>query len=660
MMIMRRDEDHVRSTHGQDSLGNTILNPSSYSQIAADQSHPPKLTIQDLPPELLIQVFTYLDPIYLNTLRLVCKRWNHAINDREVWMKSFQMRFNIPITSLSFPTISQSLNWMREYSTRLQVIKDWKRGNSVHKIYQILNNEQRFNDMTMIDFNMNKILIYDTKFNNISMGNLSDGKNQSFIPGNNNGFLTNIMCFDINWKYLVTGLKNGEINLRNLYTSTSVSQRSSNLKFEPSNDNDYTAIMCLLMNNDTVISGSYGGFLRIWNLLGNILKEFELGEVIYNISSDFRKFIIVNTKTQIYVINYQTHEILSIIEIGFTVNDEVTDSFAYEVLIKLKNKLDVDYGSQRIIVCYKSSIRVFSFCNSLVQRELDLNKDEQILESHFQIASNHKFLNRNSNLVGQDGLLYGNLVSDGSIIVWNVRDESRMIVPNIRIYPELNHKKYSHGIHNAIVHNDLLEVTSFNLNGSVVVVGGFNGLTNVYDVFTGKFLREISIKFPKRFPYMQSSLVPITSIELNPNQVDNNGIIVCGDTIQYFEFGEIKEIKQKGNNQQLQKQVNNGSHNKNEHKKKIRDEMEDYNHQIHQRNKNHELLDKYNGTVYENEEEEYMMALAISESYHSSREMSINGSSSLPDISDTGIGGFDEEEMDEELRRALELSLIEN
>lgn len=657
---MRHEEDHARSTHGQDSLGNTILNSSSYSQIVADQSHPPKLTIQDLPPELLIQVFTFLDPIYLNTLRLVCKRWNHAINDREVWMKSFQMRFNIPITSLSFPTISQSLNWMREYSTRLQVIKNWKRGNSVHKIYQILNNEQRFNDMTMIDFNMNKILIYDTKFNNISMGNLSDGKNQSFIPGNNNGFQTNILCFDINWKYLVTGLKNGEINLRNLYTSTSVSQRSSNLKFEPSNDNDYTAIMCLLMNNDTVISGSYGGFLRIWNLQGNILKEFELDEVIYNISSDFRKFIIVNTKTQIYIINYQTYEILSIIEIGFIVNDEVVDPFAYEVLIKLKNKLDVDYGSQRIIICYKSSIRVFGFGNSLVQRELELNNDVQILESHFQIASNHKFLNRNPNLVGQDGLLYGNLLSDGSIIVWNVRDEARMIVPIIRIYPELNHKKYSHGIHNAILHNDLLEVTSFNLNGSVVAVGGFNGLTNVYDVFTGKFLREISIKFPKRFPYMQSSLVPITSIELNPNQVDNNGIIVCGDTIQYFEFGEIKEIKQRGNNQQLQKQVNNGSHNKNEHKKKIKDEMEDYNHQIHQRNKNHDLLDKYNGTVYDDEEEEYMMALAISESYHSSREMSINGSSSLPDVSEIGVGGFDEEEMDEELRRALELSLIEN
>ena len=122
-------------------------------------------------------------------------------------------------------------------------------------------------------------------------------------------------------------------------------------------------------------------------------------------------------------------------------------------------------------------------------------------------------------------------------------------------------------------------------------------------------------------------------------------------------------MRQKGSGQRLQKQVNNGSNNKNEHKKKIRDEMDDYHLQIHQRNKTNEMLDKYNGTAYEDEDEEYMMALAISESYHSSREMSINGSSSLPEFYDPGItsgGGFDEEEMDEELRRALELSLIEH
>ena len=35
----------------------------------------------------------------------------------------------------------------------------------------------------MVDFGMNKILTYDKRYNNISIGKLSDGKNQGFIPG---------------------------------------------------------------------------------------------------------------------------------------------------------------------------------------------------------------------------------------------------------------------------------------------------------------------------------------------------------------------------------------------------------------------------------------------------------------------------------------------
>lgn len=123
---MRHDEDNALVSNEQDSLGNTIVNPSS-SSCSTDLSHLPKSTIHDFPPELLIRIFTYLDPIYLNTLRLVCKQWNHTISDREVWMKSFQMSFNMSINSLSFPTISQSLNWLREYFTRLQVLKNWKK-----------------------------------------------------------------------------------------------------------------------------------------------------------------------------------------------------------------------------------------------------------------------------------------------------------------------------------------------------------------------------------------------------------------------------------------------------------------------------------------------------------------------------------------------------
>ncbi|KHC68665.1 ubiquitin ligase complex F-box protein UFO1 [Candida albicans P75010] len=663
MTSIEEEEDHT-----QDSLGNTIINPSQKIESTNQIINHPKLSINDLPSELLIQIFTHLDPIYLNSLRLVCKHWNYIINDKELWMKSFQLRFNIPITSSSFPSLSQSSNWMNEYFMRLQVNKNWKRGISIHKTYQIINNEHRFNDLTMVDFGMNKILTYDKRYNNISIGKLSDGKNQGFIPGGNiNGFSTDVLCFDINWNYLVIGTKNGEIILKNLYTSTSsVSQRSSVTKFDTIDEE--SPIMDIIMNKDVIISGSFEGIIKCWDLQGKIVKKINLEEeVIYNISSDFKKHIIVNTDRHIFVIDYQTGEIISKIDLGFIINEN--ESIEYDLLIRSKNKLDVDYGTQKIIICYKSFIRVFYFDNhNYSHRELKLEKDIEIIDSHFQIAPPNKFFNRNTYVVGQDGLLYGNLLSDGSVIIWNVREDSLLITPIIQIYPQLNHKKYSHGLNHAITRHNLLEITSFAMNGTMIAIGGYNGLTNLYDVFTGKFIREISVKYPTRFQHMHNSLVPITSIQLNPNQIDNNGIIICGDAVQYFEFGEIKQPPGKSSSsqrrgqqqqQQLQKSLNNRG--KSESVKKIRDGLEDYDEEIYRQLHTDKLLDKYNGNKYEDEDEELMMALALSESMNNSRdasEISINESLLTPD--DKSQLEEDEQEMDEELRRALELSLIEH
>ncbi|KAF6063251.1 hypothetical protein FOB64_006249 [Candida albicans] len=186
------------------------------------------------------------------------------------------------------------------------------------------------------------------------------------------------------------------------------------------------------------------------------------------------------------------------------------------------------------------------------------------------------------------------------------------------------------------------------MNGTMIAIGGYNGLTNLYDVFTGKFIREISVKYPTRFQHMHNSLVPITSIQLNPNQIDNNGIIICGDARR----GQQQQ-------QQLQKSLNNRG--KSESVKKIRDGLEDYDEEIYRQLHTDKLLDKYNGNKYEDEEEELMMALALSESMNNSRdasEISINESLLTPD--DKSQLEEDEQEMDEELRRALELSLIEH
>lgn len=669
-----------RSEVVSDNLGNTTTIHHT------KPIHQQQIFINDLPDEVLIHTFSQLDPSSLNCLRLVCKKWNHVINDKETWIKLFRNRFGILTTASSFPSVTHGSNWMNEYFARLQVIRNWKRGISTHQTYQMVNSEVGSgNGLALCEFKMNKLALFDKLLGNISFGNLDSGKTQSFIPGMMN---MDILSFDMNFNYLVMGKKNGGIVVKNLIISTSISQRGSVNNFELAEE-ERSPVSSVIINSYVdkngaavdVISGLVDGVLRCWGLHGKLKNKVELDSSVLNIKSDFSKHIIVNTVKSVYVLKFDNLEVLGHANLDVSVCDE--EAIHVEQLIQLRSSLNVDFGGENIIICHDKSIRVYDFhCTGI--RKLDFENDgETIVQTQLQTVTKTSLNNVNLNVVGGDGLLCGNLLSDGSIIVWNVREISTYkIEPQLRFIPELNHKKILGRIHNAVLNGQLLAVSTFALNASVIAVSGYNGLTCIYDVFTGKFLREVSIKFPKRFDHMQHYPKLVEYVKLNPDQQDTNGVIICGDVMQYFEFGKINSRRLSSSSKKA-KQVNIGSHGKHESKKKIRDGMDEYHRQLHVQNRTEELFDRYNGTEYDDEEEEMRIALAMSENMYSNGSSQVDvGVTTATDADDdlqralelskveAGDGEVElqeevidvveDEEVDEALRRALELSLIEH
>ncbi|KAI5961220.1 uncharacterized protein KGF55_004145 [Candida pseudojiufengensis] len=626
--------DDNNSAIDTDSFGNTIT-PPNLIDIPKKQS----IFINDLPDEILIQILSQLDPLLLNNLRLVCKKWNYIMNDKETWIRSFQIRFGIQSNMTSFPSVTNSNNWMNEYFSRLQIMKNWKRGNSIHQSYRLIVHE--YDDLlSLCDFKMNKICLLDKRSTNISFGNLDSGKNQSFIPGDN-AHLENLTCC-INWNYLVIGKSTGDIVLKNLITSTSLSQRVSFIIFDVPEE-EKSAITAITMNQYVdknaasvdVISGSFNGLLQCWSINGQLKLQIDLKESIYNVNSDFKNYIITNTRNHLYVLDFETLNILNKVELGINiVYYEDPETIVSSIS---RNTLNVDYGGKSIVITFMSLIKVFNF-HDVGVRTLTLKNGVRAKKVKFQTCYPNKILNRNENIIGSDGLLVGVLLNDDSIMVWNIRENSNSsIVPQYRIYPELNYKKLSSRLNYEISRLELSKITTFALNSSILAVSGYNGLTYIYDVFTGKFLREISIKFPKRFEQMHHHLQFTTEIKLNPDPFNTNGLIICGEYIQYFQFGELIN-QNKSNKSKKPKQINLGVHNKHESKKKITDGMDEYNRQLNQQKQTNQLFDKYNGTIYDDDEEEMRIALAMSENLHSNQN----------------------EEMDEDLKLALELSMIEN
>ncbi|RLV94285.1 hypothetical protein JA1_001885 [Spathaspora sp. JA1] len=632
-----------KETEERDVLGNTIYTSHITENTNWESHH--KSNINELPTELLIAIFSQLDPVYLNLIRLVCKRWNFVINDRETWTNAFTNKFHTPKI---FPSLSS--NCMTEYFMRLNIIKNWKKGHAIHSFYQLINNEYRFNDLTRCDFTQDRIMIFSKRHGNITSGNLHSGRNQSYIPGGSN---LNISCVAMNGNYLLMGKLNGEVHLKNLVTSTSVSSRSSYQVFSSGEQQDLP-VMCVCMNDNPdkfktrvdAITGGYNGIVKCWNFQGKLVKSFQFEQqIVYNVASDFQKYIILNTDSKLVIIDYQSLEIVHELDLGLTIeNTEDPNNASYfQNLIQSKNKLDVDYVDKNIIICYDTIIKVFNFESGIRQRQLDLKTS--IVKSYLQTCSEHKLLSNNSRnrtIIGSDGLLYVNLLADDSVIIWNVREDSSKIEPIVHIQPSLNYMKYSPMLHDAIVQRDLPYIVDIAITSTILAVCGYNGLCNIYDVYTGKFLREISLKFPKKFEHMHDRLIGDVYIKLNPNQIDCNGVIVCGDTVQYFQFGDLQPVNL--SKTKKQKSINLGVHSKHESKKKIKDGMDEYTSQKYNQKMTHALLDKYNGTQYDDEDEELSIALAISQSYQ-------NSSKGESDSSE-----FIDPSLDDDLLLAIELS----
>lgn len=626
--------------------------------------------INDLPIEVLINIFGNLEMTQLGSVRMVCKNWNQAVSAKETWVKSFSLKFG---AHLKFPSVTNLSLWMQEYFTRLKIYKKWNKARGKHQSYQLINNEYRNIDFALVDFdrnqNLGKLLTFSKRFGIVTTCNAVDGKSQTFVPSL---FYSQISAYSMNWNYLLMGLRDGTLILRNLTTSGTNSSSLTKYDSIPGDEGDDLSddlITATAMNSysnmdkfklraDT-ISGSSQGKLRFWNTSGKLLHQLNFDKAILNIKSDFNKFVIMNTATSIFIIDFQDYQILCEIDL----EDEILVSGSHENIYNYYgtrseeevNDLDIDFGDYNIILCYRNAINVYNFRNieNILHRQLILDDGITIVKSQLQTTAFRKVSivgTRDLTVAGKDGLFYGNVLSDTSVIIWNIRQNGPIIL-QCQIWPSFSK-------HHPTIPPDIPHVgyiTSFALNSSVVAVGGYNGFTNVYNIFTGEFIKEVSMKFPRKFDHMYTRLVPINAIKLNEDQLQANGVIICGDTIQYFQFGDKDKLF---DNEILTKAKKRA--NKINLKYSIMDELNDYDEDQYNKKQMELLYDKYNGNEWEDEQEQLSTAIALSQSSANDLEADLQLALELSKAAENTVEAVEEYEEDEELKRILELSLIDN
>lgn len=555
----------------QDSVGNTY-------NTEEDESHlKHKAHINDLPSEVLLNVFCNLSPVDLKDIRLVCRQWKDVVLDKAAWIRAFDNRF---LTGEVFSSVTGSQSWILEYFGRVALLRTWAKAKSISKLYS-LNSEYMAVDRVAADFVHDRLLTFSHMLGTVTSCTLTLGKNQVFIPEHH--LFSRTLVFDVNWNYLCVCLASGEVYLKNLITATSSgSQRLSvstiaslgepivDVKLSPECDK-------YRERTDIVLMTSSGG-IKFLNLNGKILFDLALDEPALFIDTDFKKSVVALTSAHIYIIDFQKKLMVQKIQHGWEFDE-------------IPPVCDVDFFDLSVILGYNNIFRVFHISgNEYLETEGESPPDTIIIDGTIQDCSKE----RDDSVAGGDGRLYALILSDGSVCVFELREAKRTIAFKTRIMP-FTDDRTPRNIHS---------FTKVALNSSVIAIGALADWLHFYDAHSGQYLREAP-KVSKKLTH--DRMVPILCIKFAPSGA--SGVVVSGDVVQYFRYGDLPPEAKRPNAPQA-----SDLSNKRAIQQHIKTQLNEYEELEHNKHQAAVLADKFNGTTFESEQEELRMAMALSAS----------------------------------------------
>lgn len=558
---------------------------------------PQSVHINDLPHEILLDVFAQMHPVELKDLRLVCRKWNDVVSDKHAWTKAFHNRFG---TGNVFASVTGSRMWLTEYLGRVAVSRKWSKGRAFSHSFALTNNEfgLRIPPRVFVDFAHDRLLTFARFSGAISMCTMSTGRNQVFFP--ENSMLSMGMAADCNWSHLCVGKPNGEVLLKNLLTSSATASGMQGVTTLQGQTDD--PILSITMNdvfhkhleNAEIIAGTTEGLLLLWSstkLLRTIFVSEATG--VLEVASDFSSIVIAVTEDEIVCYELKTGEETHRIKHGIPFSSD----FGFHV----------DVAGRNVICHNESEIRVFHLSDEVYVRRTTAPADVTILSGKLQRS---KRKTRDQEIAGGDGRLFALIFSDGSVSTFNIRDTDSEIKFLTRIKP-----RYDAPI-------GILDWTAVELNSSVIAIGLVPNYVHFYDAYLGEYLRE-GVKVLRKL--FREGEPPIRHIEFSDTQA--SGVIVSGSVAQYFRFGDNAVVaKKKPSIPQTEGSSRNVMH------QQIKSQLEDYETLENARRQAELMADRYNGTELDSELEELRVAMALS-------------ASSVPETSE-----------DDELERALALS----
>lgn len=628
----------------QDSVGNTI------EPDVGRFEH--KVNINDLPGEVLLNIFCYLSPMDLRDIRLVCTHWNNVVLDKAAWTRAFDSRFR---TGSVFASVTGSSLWILEYFGRVALLRSWAKAKSVAKLYTLVNSEYGLVDRVAADFVHDRLLTFSKTLGTVTSCTLTLGKNQVFIPETQLFAMT--LAFDVNWNYLCVGTFNGDVYLKNLITATSSASNRRSISTlascdEPIVDVKLNPELDKHRERADVLFVTKSGLVSFVNLNGVCLHKLTLTEPVVHMDTDFKTNMVVITATNIIVADF----------LSKSVKYSIPHNWHFEAKPVV---CDVDLHDLNVVLGHENTFRVFHLSDeNQSMAEGTVGQNSIIING--TLLENDRI--RDSSVAGGDGRLYALTLSDGCVAVFELREAVSPIAFKTVILP-FDDDRTPQNIH---------MYTKVALNSSVIAIGALADWLHFYDAHSGHYLRE-GPKVPRKLT--RDGVVPILYIKFAPK--GSIGVVVSGDVVQYFRYGDLPPESKNPNAPQA---CDLG--NKRAIQQSIKAQLNEYDELEHNKQQAADLADKFNGTAFDNELEELRVAMALSASTVNEEDSELERALELlredglssepkpfedewevyplnmePQVGTSGVlesksNGYNSE--DEMLQKVLQLSLLEN
>ncbi|KAI3656656.1 hypothetical protein MP638_003444 [Amoeboaphelidium occidentale] len=489
----------------------------------------------DLPVEIVVHIFAFLEPKSLNLCIQVCKIWLKIIKDDSCWRAAYGRLWPRP------PFHRISTTWRAEYTLRVNLANMFLKstgGFKQHNSNFSIQFQPRIGTVhkLLVNFDHDKILCASLESGSAVFCDSKTGKvSKEQILLKDENVLSDATCVKLGLARIVCGFSDGKVTVISQLKDEADARHQ--VLFNGIHRDRITCIEILSARDGSdafYLFGSVDGRISLWQAgSGTFVKSFKTDSEVYSIAVDnIKKKLVASCKKSIHVWKISSwNEMMSISEASDDVPETVI-AFNIQNSSSCKQFL-LDTESDLAFIPFESKVEVYHLQKKVLVQTLDIGASGRITTIAWDGETEEASTGESDEALNRRRCAFVAGTDSGQCHVWDI---SRLLEEK-EISP-----KPSYCLGNHLISSP---VSSLQIDFFKAVIGYSNGCIKVFDFLSGQELLSLNGKYVRnqeisrrRREFPNSSSSPINCIIMSNSVI----AIAVENTVRVWDFDVNNEF----------------------------------------------------------------------------------------------------------------------